>query len=440
LLNKFLEIKLVPGDELRIHDPANTFSLRGFIVKIEIDDEVHLELEKSERKLDSGIYTIEFVWKGTYFKRMLDGLYSLVNDESSLSSYLYYKILGHNLEEKKFNYNIPKDLSVKGLPEMNYFQTLGIKKALLSPLFLIQGPPGTGKTVTSAAIVYHLANLKVGKVLVCAPSNIAADQLSEKISKTGLKVVRLCAKSRESISTRVEHLSLHNQIKSLYQNSKDNKRLVELMKMKEEGELKKDDYENYKKLKSKAENEALNQAEVVVTTCIASFDKRLNNFRFPMVLVDEATQSCEGECLLPLLRGAKHVILVGDHCQLGPVVLCKNAAKAGLKMSLFERLIKLKIKPHMLQVQYRMHPILSEFPSNTFYSGNLQNGVSAEERIHYSVNFNWPNPNKPMFFYHIAGTEEFSASGTSYLNRKEAEFIEKSVTALLKSCKNLFIF
>ena len=219
---------------------------------------------------------------------------------------------------------------------------------------------------------------------------------------------------------------------------KDTKAKSAKRQMKEEGELKKEDYETYKKLKTKAENEVLNVAEVVVTTCIASFDKRLNNYRFPIVLVDEATQSCEGECLLPLLRGAKHAILVGDHCQLGPVVLCKNAAKAGLKMSLFERLIKLKIKPHMLQVQYRMHPMLSEFPSNTFYNGNLQNGVSADERIHYSVNFNWPNPNKPMFFYHIAGQEEFSASGTSYLNRKEAEFIEKSVTALLKSC-NLFI-
>ena len=198
-------------------------------------------------------------------------------------------------------------------------------------------------------------------------------------------------------------------------------------------ELKKDDHEIYKKLKTKAENEVLNNAEVVVTTCVASFDKRLKNQRFPIVLVDEATQACESECLLPLLRGAKHVILVGDHCQLGPVVLCKNAAKAGLKISLFERLVKLKIKPHMLQVQYRMHPKLSEFPSNTFYNGNLQNGVSAEERIHYSVSFTWPNPNKPMFFYHIAGQEEFSASGTSYLNRREAEFIEKAVTALLKS-------
>ena len=152
-----------------------------------------------------------------------------------------------------------------------------------------------------------------------------------------------------------------------------------------------------------------------------------------LVLIDEATQACEPECLLPLLRGAKHAILVGDHCQLGPVVLCKNAAKAGLKISLFERLVKLKIKPHMLQVQYRMHPKLSEFPSNTFYSGSLQNGVAENERQHEGINFPWPNYKKPMFFFHVNGQEEFSASGTSYLNRREAEFIEKCVTMFLKS-------
>ena len=426
------EIKLVAGDELKITDPNTNKSYRGFVIEIELDDEVHLELEKCDKVLPDGIFTIEFVWKGTSFKRMLDGLYTFVNVESSVSNYIYSKLLGHNVDEKKTNYPIPKDLTVKGLPELNYYQTLGIKRALTTPLFLIQGPPGTGKTVTSAAIVYHLAKLKVGKVLVCAPSNIAADQLSEKVEKIGLKVVRVCAKSRESISSRVEHLSLHNQLKKL--NSKDYKRLFELLKKKEEDgiELTKSEHDTYKKLKNRAEAEILNDSEVVVTTCIASFDKRLNNYRFPIVLIDEATQACESECILPLLRGAKHAILVGDHCQLGPVVLCKSAAKAGLKMSLFERLVKLKIKPHMLQVQYRMHPKLSEFPSNTFYYGNLQNGVSAEERIHFNVNFPWPNQNNPTFFYHIVGKEEFSASGTSYLNRQEADFIEKVVTTFLR--------
>jgi regulator of nonsense transcripts 1 len=66
------------------------------------------------------------------------------------------------------------------------------------------------------------------------------------------------------------------------------------------------------------------------------------------------------------------VILVGDHCQLPPVIMCKRSAEAGLCQSLFERLRLLGIKPIRLQVQYRMHPCLSEFPSNTFYEGTLQ--------------------------------------------------------------------
>lgn len=71
-------------------------------------------------------------------------------------------------------------------------------------------PPGTGKTVTSATIVFHLTRQNQGQagakspswcpglarqldrllpsqVLVCAPSNIAVDQLAEKLHKTGLK-------------------------------------------------------------------------------------------------------------------------------------------------------------------------------------------------------------------------------------------------------------
>ena len=82
-------------------------------------------------------------------------------------------------------------------------------------MFYPQGPPGTGKTVTSATIVYHLVKQTGGPVLVCAPSNIAVDQLTEKIHRTGLKCVRLCAKSREAIESPVSFLALHNQIRSM---------------------------------------------------------------------------------------------------------------------------------------------------------------------------------------------------------------------------------
>ncbi len=136
--------------------------------------------------------------------------------------------------------------------------------------------------------------------------------------------------------------------------------------------------------------------------------------------------------MIPVVLGCRQLILVGDHCQLGPVVMCKKAAKAGLSQSLFERLVVLGIRPIRLQVQYRMHPALSAFPSNIFYEGSLQNGVTAEERKKV-MDFPWVIPEKPMFFYATFGQEEISCSGTSYLNRTEAANVEILVTRFLRA-------
>jgi regulator of nonsense transcripts 1 len=99
-------------------------------------------------------------------------------------------------------------------------------------------------------------------------------------------------------------------------------------------------------------------------------------------------------------------------------------------------LVLLDIKPIRLQVQYRMHPCLSEWPSNTFYEGTLQNGVAINERLLKNLKFPWPVPEKPMIFYNCVGYEEISASGTSYLNRAEAQMCEQVVTYMLKSGVN----
>jgi regulator of nonsense transcripts 1 len=155
--------------------------------------------------------------------------------------------------------------------------------------------------------------------------------------------------------------------------------------------------------------------------------------KFRNVLIDESTQSAEPECMIPLVLGCKQVVLVGDHQQLGPVIMNKKAAKAGLSQSLFERLVNLKLRPLMLNIQYRMHPCLSEFPSNMFYQGNLQNGVTVESRIRKDVDFPWPMMEMPMMFWANMGNEEISASGTSYLNRTEASNVEKAVTRFFKA-------
>lgn len=84
-----------------------------------------------------------------------------------------------------------------------------------------------------------------------------------------------------------------------------------------------------------------------------------------------------------------------------------------------------------MQVQYRMHPALSEFPSNSFYEGTLQNGVTMAERLQPGLNFPWPQPDKPMLFYVQLGQEEISITGTSYLNRTGRSITFFSVAFIL---------
>lgn len=345
--------------------------------------------------------------------------------------YIYHRLLGHEVEPQTIRAQMPRRITAPGLPDLNHSQVFAVKSVLQQPLSLIQGPPGTGKTVTCASIVYHLCKQHQGQVLVCAPSNVAVDQLTERLSLTGLRVVRMAAKSREGVSTAVDHLTLHHQVRNLDTPEKGEMRKLQQLKD-AAGELSTGDQKRYRSLLRSTEREFLQAADVITCTCVGAGDPRLANFRFRQIVIDESTQATEPECLVPIVLGAKQIVLVGDHCQLGPVITCKKAATAGLTQSLFERLVHLGIKPIRLQVQYRMHPCLSEFPSNTFYEGSLQNGVTETERLLYDVQFPWPLMEKPMMFYVSMGQEEISASGTSYLNRTEASMVEKCVTQFLK--------
>ena len=213
-----------------------------------------------------------------------------------------------------------------------------------------------------------------------------------------------------------------------------NVELTKLNQLKNElGELSSQDEKKFKQLTRNAEREILGSADVICCTCVGAGDPRLARFKFRTVLIDESTQSAEPECMIPLVLGCKQVVLVGDHQQLGPVIMNKKAAKAGLNQSLFERLVILGCAPIRLNVQYRMHPCLSEFPSNMFYEGSLQNGVTMHQRIRRDVDFPWPVNDAPMMFWSNLGNEEISASGTSYLNRTEASNVEKIITRFFKA-------
>jgi regulator of nonsense transcripts 1 len=434
------DVKLAVGDEMRLKYKGELrppWEGVGYVVKIPNNqsDEVTIELRKigNDKSVPTECthnFSADYVWKATSYDRMQLAMKTFAVDEMSVSGYIFHKLLGHEVAAAPMKIQMPKKFSVPGLPELNGSQINAVKSVLQKPLSLIQGPPGTGKTVTSATIIYHLSKVNGGQVLVCAPSNVAVDQLCERIHRTGLKVVRLTAKSREDVESSVGFLSLHEQVRM----NDSNLELAKLSQLKSElGELSSQDEKKFKSLTRAAEREILNNADVICCTCVGAGDPRLAKMKFRTVLIDESTQSAEPECMIPLVLGCKQVVLVGDHQQLGPVIMNKKAAKAGLNQSLFERLVILGLAPIRLNVQYRMHPCLSEFPSNMFYEGSLQNGVTMQQRLRRDVDFPWPVQDTPMMFWSNLGNEEISASGTSYLNRTEAANVEKIVTRFFKA-------
>jgi len=287
-----------------------------------------------------------------------------------------------------------------------------------------------GKTTTAAAIIYHLSRIKSGTILVATPSNTAADNIAERVARTGVHVTRVLSKSQEAIGSIVNHLTLGAQMNNVPHPSV---RRYQVWSAKIEAglQLSKEDLRRYRNLQSKLEKHVLQTAEVICVTCVCSADPRLSHLDFKTVLIDECTQSTEAESLIPIAKGCEHLILIGDQCQLGPIIINPRAKEFGLGQSLFERIMKNSRDPVRLNVQYRMHPALASFPSKAFYEGTLTNGLRAEDRQNI-INFPWPSQNAPMMFWAQRGIEEMSSSGVSYLNRAESMAISKVVSRLLE--------
>ncbi|KAG0419250.1 ATP-dependent helicase upf1, partial [Dictyocoela roeselum] len=419
------------GDEIKLSGP--NFVARGFVCNDSAyTEEVVVDVVKIEGEPPILVDKIEFLWKNVGYERMARALGRF---GKTCSRSLYKYILngeccetglkesgsksGSHKESKlkscgkkssgKNKVQINEILQPENLPKLNSSQEIAVKAALNKNLTLIQGPPGTGKTITCAAIVYNLVKRKKGKILVAAPSNTAVDNLTKQIAKTGVKVVRVMSKSREWSDA--GSFALHE--------------MVKLYEIENYGTCKNESDEKYDRmLKQKAEDRIIENAEVVTCTCVTAGQRLFYGVRFPNVLIDEAVQCTEPLAVIPLTHGCKKLIMVGDHKQLGPTILDRRTEQAGLKISMFERLAALGVHPYLLTVQYRMHPLLSEWPSNTFYHGSLMNGLSEVSRTSVLK--------MPTFFYVCYGREEVSSSGTSFLNQAETDRVTQIVSYLLK--------
>ena len=133
----------------------------------------------------------------------------------------------------------------------------------------------------------------------------------------------------------------------------------------------------------KIQQEILDGAHVLCATLSGSGHDMFQslNIEFETVIIDEAAQSIELSALIPLKYGCSKCILVGDPKQLPPTVLSREAARFQYEQSLFVRMQgNHPDDVHLLNTQYRMHPEISRFPSREFYDGRLLDGEDMEKQ------------------------------------------------------------
>lgn len=364
---------------------------------------------------------------------------------------------------------------------------------------LIQGPPGTGKTTTICGLVKACLSRRgkataipgqnpsaektsSPKILVCAPSNAAIDEVASRLKDKVERIVRVGAD--KSVNVGVKDISLDSlvdqriasngpgaetssdvskevatlrseldSVKSLRQQKEDElsttrdnyeksrileeelrklrqKRLMITQQIDKLKDKQRDNSRTLDALRRRFRVEVLQEADVICSTLSGAGHDILEQFDgFEMIVIDEAAQSIELSSLIPLKYKCKRCVMVGDPQQLPPTVLSQEARRYGYDQSLFVRLQKHNPESvHLLSIQYRMHPEISQLPSQVFYSGRLLDGPDMVSKTQQP----WHKLRKfgPYQFFNVAGQE--SNKGKSLVNRMECQVIASLYSQLTK--------
>lgn len=406
---------------------------------------------------------------------------------------------------------------------VNIAQAKAVRSALDNDAFtLIQGPPGSGKTKTICAMVGAMMTEStrnkaatisrppvstkgrliqapsgspgIQKILICAPSNAAVDELVMRL-KSGVKtsdgrnerlsVVRLGRS--DAINTNIKDVTLEElvnaklnlaapktgnerDIHNIMMEHKDTSDKLHALRVqiderRAKGEqVPQADTQAFEGLKKKKANlsleidkardkqktasrdaelerrriqqSILDSAHILCATLSGSGHEIFQslNIEFETVIIDEAAQSIELSALIPLKYGCSKCILVGDPKQLPPTVLSKEAARFQFEQSLFARMEKNHSKDvHLLDTQYRMHPEISLFPSKTFYESRLKDGEDmAKLRARP-----WHHASllAPYRFFDVQGMQSSTSKGHSLINSAELEVAMQLYDRLITDCR-----
>ncbi|EAW08906.1 putative tRNA-splicing endonuclease [Aspergillus clavatus NRRL 1] len=437
----------------------------------------------------------------------ITSLTPLEREYGALMALQYYDLCEEVIRAKPSPILKYSDATLKPIAEnynVNPAQAKAIKSALDNDAFtLIQGPPGSGKTKTIVALVGALLSNVLGnqgvaisrptgvtnsrppvrtttskKLLICAPSNAAVDELVMRF-KEGVKTIQgrqeklsvIRLGRSDAINTNVLDVTLDELVNArLSQNPRKDGGERDLQKIYMEHkaadtafketrakidqcraqglpvpeELSRE-FDLMKKKKTqlsqeidtardrnhsaardadlnrrRIQQEIIEGAHIICATLSGSGHEMFQNLsiEFETVIIDEAAQSIELSALIPLKYGCSKCILVGDPKQLPPTVLSKVASKFQYEQSLFVRMQANHPRDvHLLDTQYRMHPEISAYPSAAFYDGKLRDGPNmAQLRARP-----WHQSEllSPYRFFDVQGLHQNTTKGHSLINLAE---------------------
>ena len=348
------------------------------------------------------------------------------------------------------------------------------------PVVCIQGPPGTGKTAVVVEIIAQ-AIARGERVLACAPSNLAVDNLVERLAGVeGVRPVRVGAPERISAAAlsssldaqvtahseaffaqqRLDSQDAALRLRRMMQRANDGTKMSKAERATLEADI--DALKAYQrkltktgtKRKKLATSSILRGANVVLATNAGAGADAIQTLPpFDLVVVDEAAQASEPSTWIPLAR-ARRAVLIGDPKQLAPIVRSREAAQAGLALSLMSRLMSktstsspdasesLGVLSVALDTQYRSHEAISSWCSVESYNGRLNAAESVKDGLlcHLPGVLQTPVTTTPMFMLSTrsnGGRVPVECIerrvGGSYINEGEATIVASHVLLLLKS-------
>lgn len=336
---------------------------------------------------------------------------------------------------------------------LNYEQRIAVDSVLCQNYgtmpYLISGPPGTGKTKTMIEIALQLVRNvpNCAHILVCAPSEPAADTLADRLSKSMsrnelLRLNRPTRDSREVLSNLLPYCYIQNDVFALPP-------FAQLM--------------SYRIIVTSCRDASMLMYARLTNSDLFTVSSTLHQQIHPTLpppskarlhwgalLIDEAAQAMEPEALIPLhvvsppLKGPEPllnplVIMAGDEQQLNPRTSCPSTP---LQESLFARLFKrpvyanhplarrlakdaqppkqqYQLHPDLLPIlrppftnlirNYRSHPAILAMPSKLFYFDTLVAEADRHERNRLKSWPGWRGRRWPILYHDNPSPDDLEA-------------------------------